>query len=200
MKYKYQGPKHIYEKKYIQNKDHIFILTRTQYIFSCSRVVLSWIVVLQLQRRIFCIFYTLFCKGYNLRQSLNIKKNRWLLLQLILSLFVSQLSTVSESVCVPLHNNKRFLPLVYFYNNNELQQLLLKTKSFHFFLDSQSVVLLPKTTKILYACIFRYMLAFINDGSNTQTFMQFCMEHDQAIKVKTDKNINQLARYIKQDI
>ena len=44
------------------------------------------------------------------------------------------------------------------------------------------------------------MLAFINDGSNTQTFMQFCMEHDQVIKVKTDKNINQLARYIKQDI
>lgn len=127
-------------------RPHIF-LTRTQYIFSCSRVVLSWIVVSQLQRRIFCIFFTLFCKGYNLRQSLNIKKNRWLLLLLIPSLFVFQLSTVSESVCVPLHNNKRFLPLVYFYNNNELQQLLLKTKSFHFFLDSQSVVLLPKTTK-----------------------------------------------------
>lgn len=41
------------------------------------------------------------------------------------------------------------------------------------------------------------MLAFINDSSNTQPFMHFCMEHDQAIKVKTDKNINQLARYTK---
>ena len=150
-------------------KDHIFFLTRTQYI---SHVQESSLVGLLFYNcKGVYIFFSLFCKGYNLPQSLNIKKNRWLLLQLFLSLFVSQLSTVSESVCVPLHNNKRFLPLVYFYNNNELQQLLLKTKSFHFFLDSQSVVLLPKTTKF---CMHVYFVICLPSLTTVQTHKRLC--------------------------
>ena len=156
-KQKYEVPKHLQEA--YQIKDHIFSFSYLLNISHAFHTKLSCSSYCNCQA-----IYLVYCGDTIFRE-----KNRWLL---VLSYTVLSVIYIGcKCMCIITIKDSSF-SLLYCVTFS----LLIANKGFHFFLHSR---VSSKNNQNLYACIYRYMLAFIsgsNATSNGLTFTQFYVD------------------------